>query len=177
MSLSSVSENCSICLDALNSQIKTIDLHPDAHKVSHVFHVACIAESLKTNQTCPLCRERISSDQITVIQNQTVAEVARPILQDPAIRERRPPISVFYDAVRGGKHGVVSRFLVKHDLTRSERGFAMRIACLNGKYDIATMIMNSGPVEQEDTNYMYDRLLQGSDPLLISAASGHCFYI
>lgn len=43
-------ENCSICLDVLKDNLKTLPCQ-------HVFHESCIKVWLYDNDTCPICRK------------------------------------------------------------------------------------------------------------------------
>ena len=43
---------CSICLEPMNEPLTTVTL-----RCGHVFHGQCIADSLRINSRCPLCRD------------------------------------------------------------------------------------------------------------------------
>jgi len=49
-------DECSICLSKVNKpKCKTV--------CGHIFHITCIKEWLKSNVTCPLCRNPINTDK------------------------------------------------------------------------------------------------------------------
>lgn len=58
------SSSCAICQDSQTSpEWMSHDL-PLNEKVKHVFHTACLVESLKKTPSCPLCRVKVNVQKI-----------------------------------------------------------------------------------------------------------------
>ena len=51
------SDNCSICLEPLNDRHPIKTLHTTERNVAHIFHRHCIDPWMRSQDTCPLCRE------------------------------------------------------------------------------------------------------------------------
>lgn len=53
---------CSICLNKLNNTCRKL-------KCNHIFHVECIDNWLSDNVTCPMCRDKISDENVNINNN------------------------------------------------------------------------------------------------------------
>ena len=64
----SLSEDCSICFDALNNDKKEVVQHlcetQGKDKVAHTFHRECLVQAGNQSNKCPMCRAEYDVDTI-----------------------------------------------------------------------------------------------------------------
>lgn len=54
-------DECCICMEKFTDGSDNIT--PLSHNAGHFFHTKCIAEWLKTNNVCPICRTEIKPEE------------------------------------------------------------------------------------------------------------------
>ena len=62
-------ENCSICLEKLNGNIKTLSC-------KHKFHTSCITRWYRNNKTCPICRKHFTLHPNRMVNNRRISRYA-----------------------------------------------------------------------------------------------------
>lgn len=67
--LSNSCDNCSICLEKLNGNIKTLSC-------KHKFHSSCITRWYRNNKTCPICRQHFILYPNRTINNRRISRYA-----------------------------------------------------------------------------------------------------
>jgi len=67
-------KECSICLENVN-KISSGSQMPVCLHCDHVFHYKCIADWYKKNSSCPLCRNRISTEFISEEPENAIIEL------------------------------------------------------------------------------------------------------
>ena len=58
-------KECAICMESFGEDDEVTPLPCNG---KHYFHTACISEWLKTNATCPLCREPVNASGFQALE-------------------------------------------------------------------------------------------------------------
>ncbi|KAE9448673.1 hypothetical protein C3L33_19419, partial [Rhododendron williamsianum] len=80
---------CVVCL----SKFEDVEILRLLPKCKHAFHIGCIDEWLEKHSTCPLCRVKISADDLATITDtdsmrllSSQAEVMNQVIDDPGVQ-------------------------------------------------------------------------------------------
>jgi hypothetical protein len=149
-------EICGICLDDIKGEGLE---HMFNSKVSHRFHTKCVKPWLEEHQSCPLCRDRVTSingepltndragDQIAIAAFHGDNATVRFLLRSGTISEEQRGHAVVAATNRG--HVQVVRLLLdRAEISQTNRENAVIDATSAGHVDIVRLLLSSGTITE-----------------------------
>ncbi|XP_058213769.1 putative RING-H2 finger protein ATL12 [Rhododendron vialii] len=128
---------CVVCL----SKFEDVEILRLLPKCKHAFHIGCIDEWLEKHSSCPLCRVKISADDLATITYtdsmrflSSQVEVVNQVIDDPGVQ--------LYVQREGSSRSWSSRF--RNSLRRSGSGVM--------KHEELPIRENDGAVDKEDSS-------------------------